>query len=259
MPQILSPDGVIGSPLQAFGFLAIVLVGALMLLHTWLGQIRHGRGLGALLRLDMVLAVCFAALAVLNLYHHSITPLNGVFRPEVGDGGLIENLTITVMLFPVILFAASRLQRTPGRHFGPVFMVLVSAALIIGFGEEISWGEHWFGLAAPDAIAETNLQGELNLHNYIRPGMMEALYYGVAMVLLLIAGNLRLVLAGDVSQPDRLGLKALLVLSAAMLSYHVFQELGELVTIVTAFLIWKRLDDGRLSFKPRWLQTVTTW
>tara|TARA_R110000868_G_scaffold35549_1_gene127351 strand:- start:9990 stop:10769 length:780 start_codon:yes stop_codon:yes gene_type:complete len=257
MPHLLSPDGVIGSPLQAFGFLAIVLAGALVLLHAWLGQIRQGNGLGALWRPDMALVVCFAALALLNLYHHSIAPLVGVFRPEVGDGGLIENLTITVMIFPVILFAANRLLRKPARHFGPAFMIAVSAALIVGFGEEISWGEHWFGLAVPDAIAETNLQGELNLHNYIRPGMMEALYYGVALVLLLIAGNLRLVLAGEVSAPGRLGLKALLVLSAALLSHHVFQELGELVTIITAFLIWQRIDDRRLALKPRWLHQVT--
>ena len=33
-------------------------------------------------------------------------------------------------------------------------------------GEEISWGQRLFGIATPEALKETNLQNEINLHNH---------------------------------------------------------------------------------------------
>ena len=33
-------------------------------------------------------------------------------------------------------------------------------------GEEISWGQRIFGFETPDAIAEGNIQGETNIHNW---------------------------------------------------------------------------------------------
>ncbi|WP_417496511.1 hypothetical protein [Maricaulis sp.] len=260
--EILSPDGEIGSPLQAIGLLLVALAGGLILLRGLAVQIRQTGfdGLAASLwRYDSAVALTLAALTLLNLAHH-FTPLTGVFRPEVGDGGLIENLTITVMLFPAVIFLGHLITGRPrGGHFGPVLMSALSLVLLAGFGEEISWGQHWFDLAVPEVIAQTNLQSEINLHNYIEPGMMEAIYFATGLALLLIAANLRQILQPAEQAPGFLALKALLVLSAVLLCHHVFQELGELAVITTGFLIWKRLDDGRLSLKPRWLQTVTAY
>ena len=260
--EYLSPDGSIGSPLQAAGLLAMALIGALILLRSLVSRTRSA-GLGGLAsslwRFDTAVALSLAALAVLNLVHN-FTPLAGVFRPEVGDGGLVENLTITVMLFPAVIFLGHLVTgRSRSGHFGPVVMIVISLVLIAGFGEEVSWGQHWFGLAVPEAIAQTNLQSEINLHNYIRPGVMEAIYFAAGLVLMLIAGNLRLILQPADDAPGFVALKALLVLSAVLLCHHVFQELGELAVITAAFLIWKRLDDGRMTLKPRWLQTVTAY
>ena len=163
------------------------------------------------------------------------------------------------MVFPAVIFLGHLLTGKPrGGHFGPVVMVVLSLVLLVGFGEEISWGQHWFGLAVPDAIAQTNLQSEINLHNYIRPGLMEAIYFAAGLVLLLIAANLRLILQSAEQAPGFLALKALLVLSAVLLCHHVFQELGELAVITAGFLIWKRIDDGRLALKPRWLRSVVS-
>ena len=43
------------------------------------------------------------------------------------------------------------------------------AAFLLGFlhiaGEEVSWGQHWFGWATPDWLAHLNLYGETILHN----------------------------------------------------------------------------------------------
>lgn len=162
------------------------------------------------------------------------------------------------MIVPAVIFLGRLLSgKTRTGHFGPVVMIALSLVLIAGFGEEISWGQHWFGLAVPEAIAATNLQSEINLHNYIRPGVMEVIYFMAGLVLLLIAANLRLILQPTAQAPGFLALKALLVLSAVLLCHHVFQELGELAVITAAVLIWKRIDDGRLDLKPRWLQTLT--
>lgn len=260
--NFLSPDGSIGSPVQAIGLLAMALIGALILARSLVSQTRtagFGGLVSSLWRFDTAMALSLAALAVLNLVH-TFTPLAGVFRPEIGDGGLVENLTITVMLFPAVIFLGHLVTgRSRSGHFGPIVMVALSLVLLAGFGEEISWGQHWFGLAVPEAIAQTNLQSEINLHNYIRPGVMEAIYFAAGLVLLLIAGNLRLILQPADDAPGFVALKTLLVLSAVLLCHHVFQELGELAVITAGFVIWKRLDDGRLNFKPSWLQTITAY
>ena len=260
--DFLSPDGEIGSPLQAIGLAVMMLAGALILARGLVSQTRNA-GFGGLVsglwRYDSAVALSLVALAVLNLVHH-FTPLTGVFRPVVGDGGLIENLTITVLIFPAVIFLGHWLTGKPrGGHFGPVMMIALSLVLLAGFGEEISWGQHWFDLAVPEAIAQTNLQSEINLHNYIAPGTMEAIYFVAGLVLLLIAANLRLILQPADQAPGFLALRALLVLSAVLLCHHVFQELGELAVITAGFLIWKRLDDGRLSLKPRWLRRLTAY
>ncbi len=260
--NFLSPDGDIGSPLQAAGLLAMVLTGAIILARGLVSQARSAGPAGlvsSLWRYDSAVAFSLAALAILNIVH-TFTPLTGVFRPEVGDGGLIENLTITVMIFPAVIFLGRLVSGQPrAGHFGPVMMIALSLVLVMGFGEEVSWGQHWFGLAVPEAIAQTNLQSEINLHNYIQPGMMEAIYFAAGLALLLVAANLRLILQPAGQAPGFLALKALLVLSAVLLCHHVFQELGELAVITAAFLVWKRLDDGRLAFRPRWLQTLTAY
>ena len=131
--EILSPDGEIGAPLQAAGFLAMLLIGALVLACPLISRVRSAgpAGLSCLWRFDIALALSLGGLAVLHLVHHAITPMTGVYRPEVGDGGLIENLTVTLMLFPVVVFLGTRLTGSgQTRHFGPVCMALVSLVLI---------------------------------------------------------------------------------------------------------------------------------
>jgi len=43
--------------------------------------------------------------------------------------------------------------------------LLLGLALILGAGEELSWGQHWFGFETPKLIKNINPRGELNLHN----------------------------------------------------------------------------------------------
>jgi hypothetical protein len=38
-------------------------------------------------------------------------------------------------------------------------------ALLVGAGEEINWGQQWFGMGTPQPIAKHNYQNELSAHN----------------------------------------------------------------------------------------------
>ena len=261
MFNYLSPDGQIGSPLQALGFLFAAILGVFLLLHAMRAHSQN-RGILSLVsafwRLDTLALLALTALVILNIFHHAIAPLEGVFRPEIGDGGLVENLTVLVMLFPALLFFGALLRGKRKSELGLVFMSLVSLVLIFAFGEEISWGQHWFGFDIPEVIAQTNLQEEINLHNYIQPETMELIYFIIGLGLFLIAANLQWLFKTKQSDQGFLALKALLVLSAILMTHHIFQELAELAVIVTGFLIWKRLDDGRLMIKPGWLKAVAS-
>lgn len=251
--MIFSPDGSLDSPLQAIAFLVLCALGLAVAAKCLL---RSGQSLGlaGLVRQcaspDVLLLAAIALLVPLNLVHHAHAPLTGIFRPEVGDGGLVENLTITVMLFPVILGASHLAGHRRGSAFGPVSLLAISVLLVLAFGEEVSWGQHWFGFAPPEAVARTNLQQEFNLHNYITPSAMELAYFIAGLILIVMAARL----GSLISTPDGdivlLPLRALLVLTAVLMGHHVFQELAELALIATGFLIWNRLDDGRLTIRP---------
>ena len=46
-----------------------------------------------------------------------------------------------------------------------VFFALFAAACFLFAGEELSWGQHFFGWETPASWAAHNLQEETNLHN----------------------------------------------------------------------------------------------
>jgi len=253
MQMLFSPDGSLDAPLQAAGFLIACALGLAIGIKVLLRGARQVGSAGMLRQFanpDLLAVLALALLVPLNLFDHAVRPLAGVFRPEVGDGGLVENVTITVLLFPVALAAGRLLGRTRASAFGPVCLGLTAAILLLAFGEEVSWGQHWFGFTPPEAIARTNLQEEFNLHNYVTPSQMELAYFAAGMMLLVVGARLgSLVEAGD-GDTVLLPLRALLVLSAVLMCHHVFQELAELAVIATGFILWNRLDDGRLRLRP---------
>ncbi|WP_323761486.1 hypothetical protein [Maricaulis sp.] len=259
MQTLFSPDGSIDAPLQAFGFL---IATALALAITVNVTVRGFAAVGyhgfarQVVNPDMLALIALIALVPLNLFDHAVVPLAGVFRPEIGDGGLVENLTITVMIFPVVLAISGLGQRRGHGAFGPVALTAVAIVLLVAFGEEVSWGQHWFGFTPPEAIARTNLQEEFNLHNYITPGTMETVYYVGGLILLVTGARLGSLIEARNGDTVLLPLRGLLILSGALMCHHIFQELAELAVIVTGFLVWNRLDEGRLEFRPRILRTV---
>ncbi|MFT5291328.1 MAG: hypothetical protein ACI8QS_003517 [Planctomycetota bacterium] len=85
------------------------------------------------------------------------------FRTE---GGAVE-LATALFLFVAVcagLLLIRRGQTFPRPWLRPWF-VLFTLGCIYFLGEEISWGQHIFGWSTPEALAESNDQGETNLHN----------------------------------------------------------------------------------------------
>jgi hypothetical protein len=83
------------------------------------------------------------------------------------EGGVIENLTVLMLLWAMVLgVGAIRLRNAVPR---PRMMAAWLALLVVGSffiaAEEISWGQQWFGWSTPDWIGAVNDQGETNLHN----------------------------------------------------------------------------------------------
>ncbi len=83
-----------------------------------------------------------------------------------GEKGIIENITVIFLLTAIItcllfLFAKEKIQFVSLK----VWMVLFLLGSIYYAGEEISWGQHFFGWGTPEQWTEFNDQQETNLHN----------------------------------------------------------------------------------------------
>ena len=86
---------------------------------------------------------------------------------------LDENRPVELLSFVLLvaggvlgLRLAGRLRRAgqPGWVWG--FYGLFALGLLVVAGEEVAWGQWFFGFETPAAIGAVNTQGELTLHNY---------------------------------------------------------------------------------------------
>ena len=83
-----------------------------------------------------------------------------------GEQGIIENYTFVILFIAIILGILAILKMRSFQF--PIFRIWITL-LVLGCiyyaGEEISWGQHWFGWGTPEAWMDVNDQGETNLHN----------------------------------------------------------------------------------------------
>ena len=104
-------------------------------------------------------------LPVLMLVYPFILMIPG-FNWEEGldrEFGLVENLT-ALFLFVAFIVALRALPYRIGPLHG-VWLVLMALGALVFCGEEISWGQHFFGWATPEKMMELNRQHETNIHN----------------------------------------------------------------------------------------------
>lgn len=87
-------------------------------------------------------------------------------RVMSGELGLIESAQAAVLSAALICAVAAVREpaaaESPGLRF---WLALLAVGLFYVLGEEISWGQHYFGWETPGWFARNNDQGETNLHN----------------------------------------------------------------------------------------------
>jgi hypothetical protein len=87
------------------------------------------------------------------------------------EDALFESLTAIFFLIASIFFFILFWKSKSGNNFRffrtnrNIFYLLLFFVFILGFGEEISWGQRIFNIKTPEIIREINVQGEINIHN----------------------------------------------------------------------------------------------
>ncbi len=105
------------------------------------------------------------------LFPESETMMHFIYRED----GFFETLTAVLGVGAGALYVALavRLHRLASRANRPsiiaakVLLVLAACACVLYALEEISWGQRVFGWQTPATLAESNYQGETNLHNRV--------------------------------------------------------------------------------------------
>ena len=82
------------------------------------------------------------------------------------ETGIIENITVIFLFTAIIacllfIFAKNRVQFSIFK----IWMIIFLLGAIYYAGEELSWGQHFFGWGTPEKWSEFNDQQETNLHN----------------------------------------------------------------------------------------------
>ena len=75
------------------------------------------------------------------------------------EDGFFENLTAVFFVFGAVLLFLS-FRRTKN-----IFLLGLAVLLLIGAGEEISWGQRIFNFRPPGWVQKVNVQHEFNIHN----------------------------------------------------------------------------------------------
>jgi hypothetical protein len=124
-------------------------------LPTWFIVIAHGLPLGLMF---YFLAVTFLDPQLMAAH---------LVKDNVDLGGLAENLTWIILVPGIIagLYAFIK-NRSNMKPWWTAYWLLAWVLACIYFaGEEVSWGQWYFGWATPESIAQLNDQNETNFHN----------------------------------------------------------------------------------------------
>ena len=82
-----------------------------------------------------------------------------------GEAGVVENLTVLFLLVAIIAAISFLISNRTKFKFLSVWMGIFLLGAIYYAGEEVSWGQHFFGWSTPEQWTEFNDQQETNLHN----------------------------------------------------------------------------------------------
>lgn len=91
----------------------------------------------------------------------------GFYLPLIEtEYGLVESATALVLVPAAILSVRLvRIHSAAGERLLASWFMLTAFACVMFLGEEVSWGQHWFGWESPEYFQQHNIQQETNLHN----------------------------------------------------------------------------------------------
>jgi hypothetical protein len=130
----------------------------------------------------IMLAILFALVVIglaLALYDARL------FRMYTNEDGPIENLTVVMLLGGAwVCFRRAWLLRRGRRAPFLAATVLLGVLYVGAAGEELSWGQHFIGFAAPEFFRQHNAQRETNLHNLVVQGVkINRLVFGTGLLI----------------------------------------------------------------------------
>lgn len=127
------------------------------MLKTRLQHVKMSSGwLSRINRWFLVVAVCGigAMIAIVT-----IGPSTATYLTE--EDGLVENLTMSVFAASGVICALFAFRSRGALRY---YLGLWAVLAVLFCGEEISWGQRWFGYDTPELLS-SNFQGEANIHN----------------------------------------------------------------------------------------------
>ncbi len=86
----------------------------------------------------------------------------------VAEDQIAETVSALALLATGVFFLLILLNGRRDKRLGTLKqIILVGLVLLflVAAGEEVSWGQRYFGVTTPSALQSRNAQGELNLHN----------------------------------------------------------------------------------------------
>lgn len=122
----------------------------------------------------------------LSFHYHALHP--PWYHVLAGEHGLWESLTALCLLAAgaTLILGVMKLRGCFRGRWALVVPAAMGAMFVFGAGEEVSWGQHGFGLNVPEALSAVNVQNELNVHNiggYWANDALAAFLFGYVILL----------------------------------------------------------------------------
>ncbi|WP_420417335.1 hypothetical protein [Pacificispira sp.] len=185
---------------------------------------------------------CIAVSPVFLLSHHGLLP-DLLFAED----GPMEYLTVLLLVVSAAFAGLAARHPTLPKPDRILLWVFVGGMLFLAL-EEISWGQRIFGIETPEALKESNVQGEINLHN-LTVGWNEV----VRMILACILSAVLLLLPRDAVpglrgrfmalKPDGRYLPLIPILLASHLYDEWFEQVVSFAIVSYAWLIYRRSNS----------------
>ena len=108
-----------------------------------------------------------------------LTPNTYTWGQSGQELGLWENVTAVSFFVSGVILIATSVTRSVGASNSMWAPFLFGVVCLVVAAEEISYGQHFLGFTAPEAVRSLNIQGETNVHNVFSDDIN---YYAVFLV-----------------------------------------------------------------------------